>query len=1308
MMIRKGWWLVLLICLSGFSGCIPKGFIIAEDAEDVPISESEGPQLIITALPDPACALEMITVTITSDKSLVSPPTVIITQHYDRKGIDITQSLETTDYLTWQGTYTAKSGYEGSALIEVLNAIDEDGNKGNGTTSFEVVMAEKEEGEATQEEIEQVEYEEVEWYDIRREYGQTGASQAPTLATQKKVSNNINCIVGDDERVWFGTNYGIGQYDRLTQAWKGFFNKKGGMSNSISCILIDDDIVWFGSYGDGLFRYRNSTGKWLPALITNNSLDPNINDILIADNLAWVATDRGLAKYDTLSEQWTFYTLQTTYNQLISEKITKLAWLYPYLWVGTDKGLMSYDLLSDVWQDQTAIYNKNAACLFMDKNDLWIGTPDKGIIQYDTTNNATRTYTISNGLCSNSVLSLKADTGHVFVGHSGGISELDKSNNIWMSFTQVKIGDTPRSLDDVQAVYLEDNGNPWIGMNTGLLDISQSKLMETIKPTIIDLSPAMDAALSTTYPEITAKYEDNVGGSGIDPLAILLWIDGKQVYGTATAQDIYYKSISPLAEGQHNLEIQVADNCGNIATQKNTFSVALPELSYKLLVSQAYIKSGGELSVTIEASEELKGTPTALLSFAEVSILFENVTDKSFSLAPKITENGSETGISAVFGSWTTTDRKKWQGTVMVPTGAMGIGTVTVGFEDVHGRSNQEIADKKVGSVKIVRKDDSGTTILPPQITSIATSTLTGKNIITGTATPGSFVNLMVGSKTVRSVRADSEGKFVFKNVSSTLLNAAGTTTADTNITISATDRSKIISNVSDITITPNLNLLIDFPKIAGTIVSVRVAANESIGTISGWMEYESGMVTNGSVEWPLSITANKSGSMGCYWAGSTNIPPGVDGIGTMTIVAQDTSGKQATFTRMLRIDTVSPGTPSIASTRTPVGGWIIYGTATGAAIVELWGEQRLHGTTTLSINGTFSFRANPNLLPTGTTTLWAVSVDKADNQARSTAIIIYPSLTLFAKMPQPPVGKTLAVYCVANQILGTISGNLLYGSGSVPLSMTVGSEGKGWIGSASIPADVFGIGTVTIFATDIYNQQAEFIGTISIDTIPPGTLTINATYTATAGWRVYGTATDAAIVRLRSKQELYGTMTPQNSNYTFNVDPKLLSTRTTTLWVVSVDEAGNRTESQLLDIPPPLLFVIKMPQLVSKMLEVRGVANQAIGTISGQVFYGNSSMALSIVVGGKNIGWTGSASISAGVDGMGTVTIFATDIYNQSASFIGTLTIDTIPPGTPTVTATYTVTSRNWIVYGTATEAVMGIGMAQPPPQEMVYSPFN
>ncbi|MBI4753469.1 hypothetical protein HY793_03760, partial [Candidatus Desantisbacteria bacterium] len=87
-MIQKACYLILLICLSG---CIPTGFIIPDEAEET----SEGPQLTITVSPDPAMPEEMITVAVVSDRLLVGAPTVLIAQHYEKKGTDITRTLET-------------------------------------------------------------------------------------------------------------------------------------------------------------------------------------------------------------------------------------------------------------------------------------------------------------------------------------------------------------------------------------------------------------------------------------------------------------------------------------------------------------------------------------------------------------------------------------------------------------------------------------------------------------------------------------------------------------------------------------------------------------------------------------------------------------------------------------------------------------------------------------------------------------------------------------------------------------------------------------------------------------------------------------------------------------------------------------------------------------------------------------------------------------------------------------------------------------------------------------------------------------
>jgi hypothetical protein len=120
-----------------------------------------------------------------------------------------------------------------------------------------------------------------------------------------------------------------------------------------------------------------------------------------------------------------------------------------------------------------------------------------------------------------------------------------------------------------------------------------------------------------------------------------------------------------------------------------------------------------------------------------------------------------------------------------------------------------------------------------------------------------------------------------------------------------------------------------------------------------------------------------------------------------------------------------------------------------------------------------------------------------------------------------------------------------------------------GWVGSASLPAGVDSMGTVSIFATDTYNQSASFAGTLAIDTIPPGTPTISATYTATSGWLVYGTATEAVIVKLLVNGRLFGTTTPSRDGiFTFGLGSVK---GTTTVQIKSIDKAGNWALSEKL-----------------------------------------------------------------------------------------------------------------------------------------------
>ncbi|MFH1097144.1 MAG: gliding motility-associated C-terminal domain-containing protein [Candidatus Desantisbacteria bacterium] len=613
-----------------------------------------------------------------------------------------------------------------------------------------------------------------------------------------------------------------------------------------------------------------------------------------------------------------------------------------------------------------------------------------------------------------------------------------------------------------------------------------------------------------------------------------------------------------------------------------------------------------------------------------------------------------------------------WVGSASIPSGVEGTGTITVIATD--------ISDQRATFTSVLHID----TILPEAPSIVADRNSTGGWNIHGTATDVRLVELWGGGKLYSTTIPQPSGYFAF-NADPRMIPSGTTTLCAMSVDKAGNRRSSDVVGIH-----PPLRLSANLlPQLVNTSFEIHGAANQAIGMIKGFVSYG-----NGSVTLNMTITTDTIGGIG--WVGSVSIPAGFEGKGTVTIFATDTYNQQATFTGTLNIDTIPPGTPTIVAIYIATAGWVIYGTATDATLVRLLVNDQPSGTTTPSAVGTFRFTLGSI---SATTTVVAVSRDKADNRAESHLLDIPLPLQLFADLPHT-IGKMLEVHVTASQPLSTIRGKLWYGANSVILSMAVdksvvvGNGNNGWVGSSNILAGFDGVGTVSIVAVDTYNQRAEFMGTLSIDTTRPAAPTIAVTNTTKAGWIVYGTATEVALIGLLVNNQPYGTTTPSAVG-TFSFSLGSIAT-TTIVHAVSIDTVGNQTSSKPIVIPLPLQLFADLPQLVNTMIKVHGTASQVLGTISGFVAYGISSVPLSMVVNKIDIvgntggnGWVGSASILDKIDGVGTVTIFATDIYNQQATFIGTLSIDTIPPEIPTIVVTNTA-KDGWVVYGTATEAVI------------------
>ncbi len=128
----------------------------------------------------------------------------------------------------------------------------------------------------------------------------------------------VRAIFFDDKnnRVWIGTfEGGLSVFDRKTEKFSKFVktqNCKNCLSeNAISSIYLDNyGTVWIGTFGGGLNKY-DIQKKTFSYITENEGLANNVVYGILEDgaNHLWLSTNRGISRYDIISQQFINYTI---------------------------------------------------------------------------------------------------------------------------------------------------------------------------------------------------------------------------------------------------------------------------------------------------------------------------------------------------------------------------------------------------------------------------------------------------------------------------------------------------------------------------------------------------------------------------------------------------------------------------------------------------------------------------------------------------------------------------------------------------------------------------------------------------------------------------------------------------------------------------------------------------------------------------------------------------------------------------------------------------------------------------------------
>lgn len=109
--------------------------------------------------------------------------------------------------------------------------------------------------------------------------------------------------------------------------------------------------------------------------------------------------------------------------------------------------------------------------------------------------------------------------------------------------------------------------------NTSINSDAVSVAIDTAKPTISNNLPT--GIIYHRNETISANYQDNTGGSGIDVATGILKINGSTKPATVTATGISYNNTFPESNQTYNVYIEIKDKAGNAQTKSWTFNIQL-------------------------------------------------------------------------------------------------------------------------------------------------------------------------------------------------------------------------------------------------------------------------------------------------------------------------------------------------------------------------------------------------------------------------------------------------------------------------------------------------------------------------------------------------------------------------------------------------------------------------------------------------------------------------------------------------------------------------------------------------------------
>jgi ligand-binding sensor domain-containing protein len=306
---------------------------------------------------------------------------------------------------------------------------------------------------------------------------------------------SVRDIIQDRSGIlWIATNIGgLNKLDLKPQKFKHYYHipgdKKSLSADPVYSLYDDNNTIWVGG-SNFLCKFNKKTNTFEDIKLPESNLIAGywtINAIYKGpDNNLWLGTTlKGLQIYNPKTNKFISINNNSFFPQTLCND-----WVRSILkgknndyWIAAQRGLYRYNsvtrkfILYNKSSDTNSLNNNNVNSLYEDNSGIiWIGTADGGLNRFDITNNKFTHFGFhsngKNNLLSDDIISINGDDQYIWIGTISGLNRLDRKSFEIVGYTNEN-GLPNHVINDIQK---DNQGNLWLSTNYGLskLDIKSN------------------------------------------------------------------------------------------------------------------------------------------------------------------------------------------------------------------------------------------------------------------------------------------------------------------------------------------------------------------------------------------------------------------------------------------------------------------------------------------------------------------------------------------------------------------------------------------------------------------------------------------------------------------------------------------------------------------------------------------------------------------------------------------------------------------------------------------------------------------